>query len=107
MSRVATAPIIATSSIPVVPSTSHAIIDATTEAAAPRRSQPCHWSPPPSGPIHGCVRTNPKRQHCDNWEDDNYDNGDDNSYSKTDSGEHDGRGDGDDGDDDDDDSLLQ
>ncbi|KAH9027735.1 hypothetical protein EDB85DRAFT_2276619 [Lactarius pseudohatsudake] len=47
---------------------------------------------------HSRVRTNPKRQHCSNWEDDNYDNGDDdtamttttivrktdNGYSKTD-----------------------
>ncbi|KAH9021355.1 hypothetical protein EDB85DRAFT_1895737 [Lactarius pseudohatsudake] len=98
MSRVATTPTITMSSTPVVPGTSHAIIDATTEAATPRRSQLCHWSPPPSGPIHSRVGTNPKRQHCGNWEDDNYNNGDDdtamttttmvrktdNGYSKTD-----------------------
>ncbi|KAH9175878.1 hypothetical protein EDB89DRAFT_1903396 [Lactarius sanguifluus] len=57
-----------------VPGTSHAIVDATTKAAAPHRSQPCH--------CHGRVRTNP------NWEDDNYDNGKkdyDNGYSNTDS----------------------
>ncbi|KAH9042657.1 hypothetical protein EDB85DRAFT_1885902 [Lactarius pseudohatsudake] len=130
MSRVATAPTIATSSIPVLlvykllctcctcSQDTANIADLHTKKKRSAwyiaRHRRCHhlrccptqiltvplvttaeWS---SRRSHSRVHTNPKRQHCGNWEDDNYDNGDDdtamttttivrktdNGYSKTD-----------------------